>query len=568
MGIFSNAASSLIARWDLDGVQMSALRKVQGRTGLEVAASMPAEGQSRPRARKAASFFFRFVLNALAGLAGAAGVLFPSFFIGSAFSYTLIMLIAGLTLLNYFTTVLLDTSENRILFHLPISGRTLLAARLLCIAKYAGLLVFAVSLPTAVGLAFRFGAVALLFFAISLALTLILIVAVSLAVCLFALRFVKPTLIRQGIFFLQLALIMFGIYGASDVINARAPLMERLPDVSGATWWYFYPPGWMAGLLDFFLVENTRFNGILAATAVLVPLAGLVGCIRMFAGARFTVLLSRLESVPRGSTSRREGSASWFAGLLAQFSVLMNRHGQERAVFDLTSKLAKRNLAMNLLAYTCIAPMVLNLGTYVREHYDHRIHDLPITVSLAFYAGFYIPLMLAYMAPKWMQDSPEWRGTWCYQVLPFSGPGVIVSGTMKAYVRRYLVPIYLVSFGLVAAVWGLAQALDVLFAAAATTLLCIHRFSSAAGVLPQSREPVSGPAQADGQPGKLVFILMSAGLIGAHVLLGTFAGTWGVAGGIVTMVGAILVAGRKLRGVSSKDVEAPDRHVGWHSTSV
>src|SRR5262245_47042933 len=209
MRVLAALGSRLVRRWDLDRAQLAALSSMRRRPGLAVAANAASAGHAPSRA---ASYYIQFALFVVLGLTGVVGILSPSFFMGLVFSYTLIMLMLGLPLLNHCTQVLLDTSENRVLLHLPISGRTLLAARLLDIAKHAALLALSFGLPTAVALAVRFGAVALLVFVISLFLTTILVVAVILANCLIVLRHVNPARIRQGILWFQTALVVLAVY--------------------------------------------------------------------------------------------------------------------------------------------------------------------------------------------------------------------------------------------------------------------------------------------------------------------------------------------------------------------
>jgi hypothetical protein len=547
---------------DIDRVQLAALASVQRRSGLGVAVSSAAFGQVQPRWLTAA-FYLKFAMLAVLGLLGATGVLLPSLLLGLVFSYTLIMLILGLTLLGYFTTVLLDTSDNRILLHLPISGRTLLAARILCIAKYAGLLAVAISLPTALALAIRFGAVALLVFAASLVLTLALIVAATLAICLLALRYVEPAQIRQGILYFETAVFVLAIFAGSAVLNADVPLMEMVPDVAGKPWWYFYPPAWMAGLLDYSLLEKTQLNSALAATAVVAPVVGFIGCIRSFAGGRFTALLSRLEVVSRSSTSTPQNLPRWLARASERISILLNGDRQQRAVFDLTSKLMKTDQTLKLTTYPYIGTILVNIGFVVWEFGERPMRDLPLAAELTFFMFYYMPLFLAIIAP-WIQYSAEWRAAWCYQVLPFSQPGVIVAGAMKAYLRKYILPIYVLLLIVSAVVWGITAALDVLFAGAVATLVCVYRFWSAAPVLPYSRERVAHMPHKDGRRSRLAFIPIVLGLIATHAVLKAVAGNWGVAVGIVATAGAIVAAYGRLRLMRPKDVEAPDRHIGWH----
>jgi len=533
---FADVGTSLIRRWDLDRAQLAALARVQRRPGLGGAAFAPKDVHTRASWR-ARSTFLQFALLVVLGLVGVAGVLFPSFFLGLTFSYTLIMLLFGAPFFRHCTSVLLDTSENRILLHLPISGRTLLASRLLSLAKYAVFLAFSISLPTAIALAVRFGAVALLVFAISLVLTLLFIVAVTLAVCLFALRHVNPARVREGILWFQTALFFLAPCATALVISADVPFVARARDLFGQSWSYFYPPGWMAGLMDFALMEKTRFNSVLAATAVLVPLAGFVACIALFAGGRFTALLSRLEVVHGSSALTSKRLPRWFARLSGQICVLINGDRQERAVFDLTSKLMEKDSASKRQAFPAIAALLVNAGLIVARFRHGAIPNL--NVFLCCY-----PLLFLAMTGPLIQYSAEWRAAWVYQVLPFEKPGVITSGVTKAYICKRVIPVWLLLLIVSAAVWGTAVALDFLFAIAVIILMCVQRFWSAAPAY--SKDPAL-LAQKGRMAGRLAFIPFAFGLIAVHVVLKTVAGEWGVVGGIVVLGGAVVVAFRKLR---------------------
>lgn len=537
MRVFTEIGTRLSRHWDLDGVQMAALARVQRRPSYVGAAAASADVPSRSRWLTVTPYL-EFAQFFIPGLVGVAGILFPSFFLGLAFSYTLIMVMFGLPFLNHCTAVLLDTSENRILLHLPISGRTLIAARLLNIVKHAGFLIFAIGLPTAIALAVRFGTVALPVFVISLILTLILVVAMSLAVCLFALRHVDPARIREGILWFQTVFFILAI-GVAGLVLTDASFVQRVPHVSGQAWWYFYPPGWMAGLLDYALVGKTPFNGVLAVTAVVAPLAGFIGCIQLFAGARFTALLSHLE-VPRSSEVTPRRFQGWLTRLSERISVFVNRDQQERAVFDLTSKLMKSDSVLKWQVFPYIGTTLLYCGVCVVK-YGHVPMPGP-----ALFIYCYMPMSVAISVRliQYSQNGPEWRAAWCYEVLPFAGPGVIVSGAMKAYICKYVMPIYLLLLVVGAAFWGTAVALNVLFAIAAIILACMHCFWGAAP--PYSKDPVLMP-QTFGLASNFLFVPLVLGLIVIHIVLKSVAGDWGVMGGVVVLGGVITVAYRKFR---------------------
>jgi ABC-2 type transport system permease protein len=440
---------------------------------------------------------------------------------------------------------------------MPISGRTLLASRILSVVDYALLLSFAISLPTAIALAVSSGAVALLVFVLSMVLTLMFLVAVTLVGCLFVLRYVSPAQIRRGIVYFQMALFIVATYAASVVWNADVPLEQMMANVSQDAGWYFYPPGWMAGLLDYSVMETTRSNSVLAAIAVIAPVVSLVGCMLLFAGGRFTALLSRLEVVPVGRAANPKRRSGWFARLSAQRSGVMSEDRQQRAVRDLTAKLMKTDQVLKLSTYPILGSQLVNAALIAAKFGDRPIETVQLVVS------FYVPLILVIMGPL-IQYSQEWRAAWCYQVLPFANRGVIVAGAMQAYIRRCIVPIYFILFVVGAAVWGVTGALDVWFAGSVATLSCIFLFWRGAPEPPYSQEPGNYTGRKSKGLSRFAFVPMAAVLIVAHVLLKAHAGAWGLVAGIVIMSIAIIVAFRKLQFTVPSDATAIDRHVGWN----
>lgn len=556
MPVLAEVAARLMGGWDIDRAQLAALARVQRRSGIGMGAAASSGGGSRAGGLTA-TMYLRFALFAVLGLVAAGGGVFPSFFLGMTFTYTLVMLMFGLTFLSYFTTVLLDTSDNRILLHLPISGRTLLAARIAYVAKYAGLLVLSISLPAAIVVAARFGAVALLVFGLSLVLTLIFVVAVALALCFFSLRFVGAARIRQAILYLETGLFVLAVYAATTVLTTDVSLAQMVPDLSGDPGWFFYPPGWMAGLLDYLLMESTRFNAALAALAVLVPLSGFVGCFLFFGGGRFTALLSRLEVVPRDVESTRKTTPGGLGRLFERISALLNGDRQQRAVFDLTAKLMRKDQPLNLTALPYIGTVLVSIGFVVKRFYGQPVDALPLNAEFAFFMSYYLPLILAVIAP-WIRYGADWRAAWCYRVLPFSRAGVILSGAMKAYFRRYLLPIYLLVMVVCAGLWGVVPAVDVLFAGAVATLICVYRFWSTEPAPPYSKERVGGMPQEKSTVLTFTYIPLALALIAAHVTLKAIFGLWGVLGGIVVIGVVIGFAYSKLQSMDSRSIGVPD----------
>jgi hypothetical protein len=516
---------------ELDRAQLAALAQVQRRPGLGGAAAAPKDAQSRAVWR-VVSTVLKFALFAVLGIAGVAGVLFPSFFLGLTFSYTLIMLIFGLPFLSHCLAVLLDTSENRVLLHLPISGRTLLAARFLALAKYAGFIALSTSLPTAVALALRFGIAPVIFFVFTILLTILLVVAVALAACMLAMRHVKPARAGEAILWFQTVLFFLAIYAATFVLNEDLPLADMVRELEGKAYWHFFPPAWMAGLLDFAVMEPTQFNGILAATAVLVPVLVFTGCLRWFSGGRFMALLARLEAVPVSRRVSGRGLRRWIAGL----SALM-RDPQERAAFDLTSKLMKKDSTFKRQTLPSIAGVLVNAGLITAKFRHGPLPDLTVI-------AFCYPLMLVAFIGPLIQYSPQWRAAWCYQVLPFASPGVIVAAATQAFITRFILPACLLLLIVAGVVWGASVAWDMLFASGAIILVCAQRFWSAAPAY--SREPAL-LAQKGRMAGRLVAFPLALALIALHVALDAAAGEWGVAAGVVALGGAIAVAFRRLR---------------------
>lgn len=172
------------------------------------------------------------------------------------------------------------------------------------------------------------------------------------------------------------------------------------------------------------------------------------------------------------------------------------------------------------------------------------------TSSLFLYCYMPVSLAISVRLIQYSQDGAAWRAAWCYHVLPFAKPGVPAAGAMKAYIYRYILPIYLVLLSVGAAFWGAAVALNTLLAFTVVILLCIHSFWGAAPSY--SKDPML-MTQSFGRLSNFIFFPLAFGLIAAHIALVAVAGNWGVAAGIAATSVGIIVALRKLRSTDFKN---------------
>jgi len=212
--------------------------------------------------------------------------------------------------------------------------------------------------------------------------------------------------------------VVVGIVTGAKQIAALAKLPNLGADGAGLLW--FFPPAWFAAPLAGAEGQPERWW---------LPLAIGLG----------SVLALVLLPAPQTARSVR---TPWLGVLLAPLRRVANKlwvRREERGIFDLVFDALPREREVVLRTIPMLGiPLAFLVVAAGGEDGATSAKRVDLLALLFFTAGIYLPILLTHVPAS---ASP--RAAWLHQTAPLSR-GALVSGTIKALVLRFLVPLYAV----------------------------------------------------------------------------------------------------------------------------
>lgn len=404
-----------------------------------------------------------------------------SIFLAQMMVHVFILFMAVLSLLTHFTSVLLDTTDNRILLPRPVDGRTVFMARVLHILFYLFTITLALAFPSGVAGTIKYGAVFGIVFFVTVILSTMLSVFLTYLLYLGLLGVTGGDRFRDIITYLQIVLPMllmvFFFIGDGDF---------KLEDlmVSMGTWSFFVPPAWFGGSVEALVTRQYHSPYIwYIVLSVAVPLGCMLSAVLALAPS-FNRKLSRMDTAVSKKTPPRGG-----AGVVSLFSRLLGRSGTERASFEMIWKLAARDRKFKLNIYPILGTYFMFFFLIGFAQYKKISVALDALPGTQRYIGLlYISVMLVMTAITQLSFSESYKAAWMYGLFPIARPGEMLGGAFKMTVVKFGFPV-LITAGFVLAVWGVGTIDDIVFAFLGILLFCLVLAFITLRCLPFSQKP-------------------------------------------------------------------------------
>ncbi len=392
-----------------------------------------------------------------------------------------ILMMAIMSLLTHFTTILFDTTENSVLLCRPVDGRTVFLSRVLHTFFYLFSIIGALGLTVWVVGTVKYGVMYFIGFFFSLFLSTFLSIFLIYLFYLGALVIVGGEKFRDvltffEVFFPVVLMVIFFSYGKDFVL-------EKIV-ISMMGWTYFAPPAWFAGLIEA-LVTN-RFHSPYGWYILLsfgVPLVCMVLSV-LFLAPTFNRRLSRMEIEVRKKASPPSG-----VSVISFFSRVFGRGGVERTVFEMVWKLSGRDKKYMLNTYPLLGTLFMFffiIGIVPYKTLSAALIALPGTQRHL--ALLYVSILMLITAISQLPYSDLYKAAWIYRAFPVSAAGEIFSGGVKAVIVKFSFPTYITA-GVVVVLWGPGVIADIVFAYLNILLLCIHLAFISVRCLPFSLKP-------------------------------------------------------------------------------
>lgn len=365
---------------------------------------------------------------------------FPLFYkMNIAFGIIIFMVMA--TMISDFSTVLLDVKDKNILLPRPVDARTINTAKLLHIVIYLFTITMSISgLALLVGL-FKYGVVFTLIFMVELVLICCLVVFFTSILYMAILSFFDGEKLKDMINYIQILLSVFML--VSYQFMGRIFNLKLLTVTFHPAWWHFLiPTTWFAAPFSLFTEHNSsQYFTALSLLALIVPTAAMV----LYMTLVIPYFEGKLQKLNSSSMRAKKGAAvrekiQWTAANLLCFS------RTEKAFYRFTQNMLSNERKLKLQMYPqlafALAMPFLMLSGIIGDGVSWSDILVDLANSKIYLAVYWSAIFLAFTATM-VSSSENYRGAWIYRVLPIESPVPILKGALKAFIVKFVIPIYL-----------------------------------------------------------------------------------------------------------------------------
>lgn len=356
------------------------------------------------------------------------------------------MALLALTLISDFTDVLIDVRDNYILLPRPVTGKTLAVSRILHVFFYLSKLTVPFSTPGLIGVAIKFGPLASLLLLALILLSIMLTIFLVNLLYLIMLNLLSPRKFKEIINYFQIVFYAFVFLGYQ--------ILPRLFDLKAAAsgnlltnpYLWALPSMWLANIWELFFYPGTNpITYFLSALGILAPIVAIY-LVSNVLSHNFTQKMFAIgeggtsNPVPSKNKAKSEHKRTWAATSAAWFC----SNKLEKAIYELTWKLSGRSRDFKLKFY----PNLIMLPVYfmvaiiypMMKEEDNQFQS--IQQSNIYLFGFYFSMIILISGLSMLQFSERYKASWFYRTYPLAHPGMALSGSFKAIIVKYYLPLY------------------------------------------------------------------------------------------------------------------------------
>lgn len=422
-------------------------------------------------------------------------------------AYGIVIFIVMTTLISDFSSVLLDVRDRSILSTKPINAKTINAAKILHILIYLTYLTIALTaIPLLVSL-FTQGILFFLLTVFALIFINIFIVVLTTILYIVILRFFDGEKLKDIINYVQIGLSLVLMIGYQVLI--RSFEFVNLEMVVTFKWWsIFIIPMWFAAPYEVILNGNNSYFTLVGTIfSVFIPLISIGLYIKLI--PTFERNLQKLLSTSKSKKEKRSRLKDYFLSFICRTS-------EEKAFYRFASLMMKQERDFKLkvypsLGFSFVIPFIFMFNMMRSDHVDY-------STSIS-YLNIYFSMLIIPSAVMMLGHSAKYKAAWIYKVFPIKDYTDLQKGSLKAFLIKLYIPLYLVLSIVFCFIYGpriIPDLLIVLVASCLYTIICYMGF--------ENKVPFTKPFDeiGDGQSWKALILFIPLGLLAfIHYLLAT-----------------------------------------------
>ncbi len=364
---------------------------------------------------------------------------FPLFFKMNVVLGMIIFMIMT-TMISDFSAVLLDVKEKTILLSRPVDAQTLSAAKLIHIIVYLFSITMAIAGGALIVGLIRYGVLFFLLFLLEIVLICGFLILFTALFYYAVMTVFSGEKLKDIINYFQIVLTIFMtvMYQFTGRIFAVSNMNIS---ITPHLWHFLLPSSWFAA--PFMLLMENDFNSyyiILSMIGIIVPIITITLYIKVVA-PRFEKNLQKLNN--SGSSNKKNVKKESFQRTISN---IFCRQPLEKVFFRFTLQMLdnERKLKLRIypsLVFSVIFPFIFFLNFFTGERsFSDAFAEL---TSGKYYLYLYFSVALLASLFSMISLSENYKGAWIYKALPVDNPVMVMKGAFKAFLFKYMVPIYL-----------------------------------------------------------------------------------------------------------------------------
>lgn len=429
-----------------------------------------------------------------------------NFLFQMSITYAILIFMIMTSMISDFSSVLLDLRDRSILSTKPITAKTVNAAKFMHVLIYLAYLTIAM---TAIPLMFGLFKQGILFFIITVfEIILINIFVVILTAILYViiLRFFDGEKLKDMINYVQIGLSFVLLIGYQFLIRSFE-LVHLNIEVDFHWWSIFLIPMWFAAPYELLLNGNQSLLTVaFSILSIVIPIVSIWFYIKLIPTFERSLQKLSSTSIPKKKKNNR------LKDLLLRMICLTS---EERAFYRFSSLMMKQEREFKLkiypsLGFSFIIPFIFLFNTAV------IVDDTDYSESMS-YLNIYFSMLIIPTAVFMLGYSSKYKAAWIYKIFPIKDYAGLKKGSLKAFLTKLYLPLYVVLSIVFCFVYGtriIPDLLAVLVVSCLYVVICYIGFGS--------KIPFAEPLNEVGNaPGWKTFFLMIpvAVLAGVHYLL-------------------------------------------------
>ncbi|MDR3539751.1 MAG: hypothetical protein P4L69_02110 [Desulfosporosinus sp.] len=366
---------------------------------------------------------------------------FPLFFKMNLI-FGMLTFMVTMTMVSEFSSLLLDTKDRGILLSKPIASQTVNAAKITHILINLLTITFVMAGPSLIAGLLKYG---WLFFGIyffDLLLLSGLILFLTSVLYFIMLLFFDGDKLKDIINYFQIILSLVLTVGYQFAGRIFQLVGHNLV-VSFKWWMYLLPSAWFAAPFSLIL-ENRMENNYLYLSVI--GLLGPILLLMIYFGViikYFEKNLYKLDNVTSKKRKTTEKRAIIFKKIISP--IVRNKYENIFCRFSQNMISSERGIRLRLypsLAMATFMPIIM-MANFLLIGINSVNSVLTNMSQGAYYLWLYLSVFMLAVTPFTLTSSENYKGAWIYKALPIELPGVILMGTLKGFILRYLIPVFL-----------------------------------------------------------------------------------------------------------------------------